>query len=175
MRNDSPDRYGSVTRLLHWGMALLVLTQFLKLGDRIAEGEHWIGQTIVPWHISVGALILVLAVVRLLWAARQYPDRPRPDALVWLVRAGHFLLYVCMFLLPATGVMTMLGGGYGLTVFGVELVASTGTETPWLATLGNLHSPIAWIFVALVVGHAGAALYHHFVRRDPTLRRMLGG
>src|SRR3546814_5531346 len=51
MITDSIQRYGSVTRFLHWGMAVLVATQFLKFGDRLGEGEHWIGQTIVPWHI----------------------------------------------------------------------------------------------------------------------------
>ena len=174
MLDDSSSRYGMVTRYLHWGVGLLILLQFLKLGDRIDEGEHWIGQTIVPWHISVGVLILLLAIVRLAWAARQHPRRPRPDAFVFLVRAGHFLLYACMFLMPVTGIMTMLGGGYGLTVFGIELAPSTGVETPWLIAAGSLHSPIAWAFVALVIGHVGAALYHHVVRRDQTLRRMLG-
>jgi cytochrome b561 len=174
MRDDSPKGYGGTTRLLHWGMGLLILLQFLKLGDRIDEGEHWIGQTIVPLHVSVGAVIFVLAGLRLWWAVRQRPHRPQPEASPAMVRLGHSLLYACMFLLPLTGIAAILGGGYALTVLGVNMVEETGVETPWLGAVGSLHSPIAWTFVALVIGHIAAALFHHFVRRDQTLRRMLG-
>ena len=174
MHNDSPSHYGGPTRLLHWGMGLLIVVQFLKLGDRIDEGEHWIGQTIVPWHVSIGVVIFALALLRLWWAARQGPHRPWPQASPATVRLGHFLLYACMFLLPVTGIAVMLGGGYGLTVLGVNVVARTGVETPWLSAVGGLHSPMSWVFVVLILGHIAAALMHHFFRRDQTLRRMLG-
>ena len=76
--NDSAHRYGSVSRILHWGMALLLTLQFLKLGDRIDEGEHWIGQTLVPTHVSIGVLLLVLVLLRLTWAVVQRGRRPQP-------------------------------------------------------------------------------------------------
>lgn len=173
--NDSQERYSLITRCLHWGMAALVLWQFMKLGDRIDDGEHWIGQTLVPWHISIGVLLLVLGVLRLLWALKERPQRPPhtgPRAL--LVKVGHALLYVVMILLPITGVLLMAGKGYGLTAFGITLIAKSESEIGWMASLGSLHSPIALLFVALVIGHIMAALYHHFVERDGTLQRMLG-
>ncbi|AIL62285.1 cytochrome b [Pseudomonas alkylphenolica] len=172
---DSAHRYGGITRLLHWTMALLIGLQFFKLGDRIDDGEHWIGQTIVPWHISFGGLLLVLIVLRLLWALGQRQQRPQPvGSPALLVKAGHGLLYACMLLMPITGVLVMLGNGYGLKVFGVQLVAKTGVETDWMISLGNLHSPLAWLLVILVVGHIGAALFHHFVKKDDTFKRMGG-
>lgn len=172
---DSARRYGGITRLLHWIMALLIGWQFLKLGDRIHDGEHWIGQTLVPWHISIGGLLLVLIVLRLLWARGQRQQRPQhvgPTAL--LVKVGHGLLYASMLLMPIAGILLMLGNGYGLKVFGLQLVAKTGVEIGWMASLGRLHSPLAWLFVILVVGHIGAALFHHFVQKDDTLKRMAG-
>lgn len=173
--NDSAQRYGAPTRFLHWGMALLILLQFLKLGDRINDGEHWIGQTLVPSHISVGALLLALILVRLLWAASQRKRRPLPDgSIALLVKAGHGLLYLSMIAMPLTGLAVMLGNGYGLKVFGMQLIARSGVETPWLVSLGSLHSPLAWLFLLLVVGHVGAALFHHLVKKDDTLRRMVG-
>ncbi len=174
MRGDSPSHYGGITRFLHWFMGLLVVLQFLKLGDRIKDGEHWVGQTIVPWHVSIGASIFVLAAIRLWWAMRQRPYRPQPEAFPVMVKMGHLLLYACMFLMPVTGIAALLGGGYGLTLFGVDVITKTEVEIPWLGAIGNLHSPIAWMFVALVLGHIAAALFHHFVRRDQTLKRMLG-
>ena len=76
MRRDTPQRYGTVSRLLHWLMAILVLWQALKLFDRIDDGEHWIGQTLVPWHLSIGSLLLLLIVLRIIWALRNVRHRP---------------------------------------------------------------------------------------------------
>ena len=173
MIEDSKARYGKVTMAFHWGMAALIGWQLLKFGDRIAEGEHWIGQTLVPWHLSIGTLLLVLIVARLFWVASQRRYRPAHDpATAWLVRAGHGLLFAGMLAMPVTGVLTMVGGGYGLTAFGLELIAK-GDKVAWASAIGVLHSPVAWTLTALVIGHIAMALFHHFVRRDDTLRRML--
>lgn len=111
--------------------------------------------------------------LRIVWALRERNNRPLQDpATVKLVKAGHGLLYAGMALLPVTGVLIMLGGGYGLTAFGLEIVAE-GEEIAWAASLGNLHSPLACGMGALIVGHIGIALVHHFIQRDDTLRRML--
>ncbi len=170
---DSKQRYGKVSMAFHWGMAVLIGWQLLKLGDRIAEGEHWIGQTLVPWHISIGTLLLGLIVLRLFWMASQRRHRPAHDpATAWLLKAGHGLLFAGMLAMPLTGVLAMVGGGYGLTAFGIELIAEGG-EVAWAAAIGGLHSPIAWALTALIIGHIAMALFHHVIRRDDTLRRMI--
>lgn len=177
MSRDTKERYGVVSRLFHWGIALLVFWQLLKIFDRINEGEHWVGQTLVPYHISIGVLILVLAVFRIAWALGQRnnrPEAPPPPSMAFLARAGHFLLYAGLLLMPLTGIAIMVGNGYGLEVFGIELVAGGGDKIQWLADLGGaLHSPVAWLLLVMVVGHAGMALVHHFVRKDGVLKRML--
>src|SRR3546814_11980422 len=61
---DSKERYGRISRFLHWGMALLIGWQLLKIFDRVADGENWIGQTLVPWHVSIGTLLLLLIAFR---------------------------------------------------------------------------------------------------------------
>lgn len=173
MIKDSPERYGRVSIFLHWLMAVLIGWQLLKIGDRIGDGEHWIGQTLVPWHISIGTLLLCLIVLRTLWALSQRGHRPlQIPATAALVRIGHGLLYAGMVLMPVSGVLAMIGGGHGLTVFGLELVGE-GEEVPWMESLGDLHSPIAWALLILIAGHTGIALIHHFIQRDDTLRRIL--
>lgn len=176
MRADSKERYGTVSRIFHWGVAALVAWQALKLFDRIDDGEHWVGQNLVPWHISIGILILVLVVPRILWARRNRDNRPAgppPPMLGRLAKAGHAALYGALLLMPLTGSAIMIGNGKGLTAFGVELVAE-GPKIPWLADLGgSIHSPLAWVLVLAVIGHAGMALWHRFVRRDDVLQRML--
>lgn len=173
MINDTRQRYGTISRLLHWGIAVLIGWQLLKVFDRIDDGEHWVGQTLVPWHVSIGTLVLLLVLLRLGWARTQRNSRPvQAPATAFLVKAGHALLYVGMVLMPVTGILTMVGNGYGLTAFGVELVAA-GDGIPWMASVGSLHSPVAWGLLVLIAGHAGIALLHHFVRKDGVLRRML--
>lgn len=172
MLEDSKERYGTLTKWLHWGMALLIGWQLMKFGDRIADGEHWVGQTLVPWHVSIGSMLLVLIFARLIWAASQRKDRPEQDPqTARLVKPGHGLLYAGMLLMPLTGMMVMLGGGYGVNAFGLQIIAK-GEELGWAATLGSLHSPLAWALTVLIVGHIGMALLHHFQGKDE-LKRMV--
>lgn len=176
MSRDTKQRYGTLSRLLHWGMAVLVFWQALKLFDRINDGEHWVGQNLVPWHISIGTLIGVLIVLRVFWALRNQGNRPPgppPATLGLLAKAGHVGLYVCLVLMPATGISIMVGNGYGLEAFGLQIVPA-GPEIPWLATFGGvIHSPLAWLLVLLVIGHIVMALWHGLVRKDGVLQRML--
>lgn len=173
MTNDSKQRYGSISRIFHWLMAILLAWQLLKIFDRIDDGEHWVGETLVPWHVSIGSVLAVLIILRVLWAIKQWGNRPEQDpATVVLVRLGHGLLYAGMILMPLTGILTMIGKGYGLAPFGVRLVAK-GEEIPWMAGLGSLHSPIAWVLLVLILGHICIALYHALIKKDGILQRML--
>lgn len=173
--NDTPNCYGVISRAFHWLMAVLILLQFMKFFDRISDGEHWIGQTIVPTHGSLGLILLVLVVLRVLWAVKQRGQRPVVEgALATFAKVGHGLLYLCMILMPVTGALFVLGRGYPLRFFGTPIIPGSGTQTDWMIALGNLHSPIAWLFLLLVLGHVAAAVYHHLALKDDTLRRMLG-
>lgn len=176
MSRDTREKYGTVSRLLHWGMAILVLWQAMKLFDRINDGEHWVGRTLVPWHVSIGTALLVLILLRIVWALRNRrhrPPAPLPPLLGFLAKAGHVALYAALVLMPLTGIAILVGNGYGLRAFGVQLI-SRGGEIPWLAQIGGaLHSPVAWLLVAMIIAHVVMALWHGFIRRDGVLRRML--
>ena len=174
MSMDSKERYGKVTRTLHWAMAFFIGWQFLKFFDRIADGEHWVGENLVSWHSSVGAMILLLVILRVIWALKQKDNRPDNDpAVASLAKAGHRLLYAGMILLPITGMLYIKGLGYPIKAFGIQLFTGSGAETAWMIALGGLHSPIAWTLLIISVGHIGMALVHHFVKRDGVLQRML--
>ncbi|GAA3903236.1 cytochrome b [Halomonas piscis] len=173
--HDTRRRYGAVSLLFHWAMALLIIAQFMALGGYINDGEHWIGNTIVPWHVDIGLLLLVLVSLRVLWMLGQREHRPElrgRHAMQLMAKGGHLLLYVCMILMPVTGILIMVGEGHSLGFFGLQLLAERETEMSWAIMLGESHAPISWLFVALVLGHLGAALYHHFVKHDDTLQRM---
>lgn len=169
---DSSRRYGRVTRLFHWGMTVLIFWQLLKIFDRIDDGEHWVGQTLVSWHIWIGSLLLVAIVARLVWVAVQ-PARPaQAGATAGWARLGHGLLFAGMLLMPVTGVLSMVGRGYGWAPFGLQIVPR-GEEVEWMITVGSFHSPIAWALLILILGHIAAALLHHFVWNDDSLKRIV--
>ncbi|MBZ9574591.1 cytochrome b/b6 domain-containing protein [Modicisalibacter sp. MOD 31.J] len=151
-------RYGFTSRCLHWLVAFLIGWQMLKLTDYIADGEHWIGQTLVPWHVSIGTLLLLVIGLRAVWASR-YRRRTRylRTGRDVLISAGHLALYATMLLMPLTGIFKMIGGGHGLAAFGVVLIPEA-PEIALAASLGEWHAPLSWLLLALIVGHIGFAL-----------------
>lgn len=174
MLHDTHERYGSLTRFFHWLVAVLVLEQFLKFFDRIDEGKHWIGENIVPFHTSVGALILLLVVARLIWRIRQRPNRPLPHGLPGKIgRFAHRIMYACLLLMPPLGALYIYGKGYPVKLFGAEVIAKPAGEVQWAITIGEMHSVLAFLLLFLVLAHIAGALYHHKIRQDDTLKRML--
>lgn len=66
----------------------------------------------------------------------------------------------------------MLYGGFGLAPFGIQIIAK-GDKVPWMSSAGNLRSPGAWAFAALIVGHIVMSLYRPFIKKDNALKRMI--
>lgn len=174
MLNDSQQRYGLITRTFHWFMAVLVLQQFFKFADYINDGKHWLGDTFGPFHTSIGALIMLLAVLRLFWALKQKANRPHTSGLAGkAARITHRIMYFCLIVMPPLGVLYIYGKGYPVKLFGSVLLEKLATETPWMIAVGELHAILAFVLVALVLAHLCGAIYHHVIRRDDTLKRML--
>ena len=89
---DNNQRYGTVSRLLHWGMALLILWQFLSAAahyffeDTAIEAFFW------PTHKPLGVVLLVLIIIRVLWALVNASRRPA--SLNLMSKPGHLALYL---------------------------------------------------------------------------------
>lgn len=92
MIHDSKTRYGHVTRLFHWIMALFIAWPMLKFFDLIDDGEHWVGQTQVPWHISVGTLLPLLILARIVWTTRHRVRPATEPAIALLLKASHICI-----------------------------------------------------------------------------------
>jgi len=172
MIKDTPQKYGAVSRFLHWLMAFMVLAQFLKFGDRINDGEHWVGALVKSIHGSFGVIFMALVILRIVWALAQRDRPPYQGALAVFARLGHWALYACMVLMPLSGILRGVGKGRAVKVFGVEVWPASGVETPWMIAVGQWHSPVAWTLLVLVLGHVAMGVYHHVVQRDGTLARM---
>ena len=174
MRQNTKARYGSVARSLHWLTALIILSN-IALGlwaERIPLEQMALKVQVFSFHKTLGLAALDVALVRIGWALSQRERPPQQGPTAVLSSIGHKLLYLLMVAMPATGSAYVVGNGYGLKLFGVQLIERSGVETPWLIALGEWHPPLAWLTLLTVAGHVGAALLHHFVFKDDTLRRM---
>jgi cytochrome b561 len=181
------DAFGSVAKALHWLIAAFFLCSYASVYYAIVftvDGMR-ANDIAVQLHITCGILVAGLILLRIVWRhGNVRPTLPPGPALEHLTaRIIHASLYACMILMPVTGYL----GTYrdaewlGLPNFGrtaaFEWIAER-FDTRWEAfevPMDFLHrdvggSKLVWILIAL---HVGAALYHHFVRRDGTLLRML--
>jgi len=168
----SADSYGAVAISIHWLTAaaiLGVLGTGLSL-DRVGEEAE---TGVLRVHVVFGITAFALTILRIVWwlfADRrppEAPDQPRWQAAVaWGV---HRLLYLAILIMGASGIAMIALSGAGDILFG-------GAQRPLpnffdYAPRGP-HGLVAWLLMALVALHAGAALYHQFVLRDRLLARM---
>jgi cytochrome b561 len=174
---DNGLRYGLVTRLFHWTMALLILWQFSGLVINRLFGRSALTDLLNITHGSLGAAILVLAILRALWGLYNLRHRPAHEngALGLAARIGHALLYVLMLAIPAMAILRATGSEWGLSLFGLQLVPRGGERVEWMVAPANLlHGALAWTLLAMIAAHIAMALVHRFVWKDEVLNRMAG-
>ncbi len=184
--------WGWPARLLHWVMALMILT-LLGIGTYMSEIETDLVHQfqMVQTHKSFGFTVFVLALLRLLWRWRNPVTPELPAAMPgWqktASHASHGLLYILMLWLPLSGWLMASAsplnnpGAYPVQiknkVFGLfEMPDPFANGTEALANVFHTaHAGGALLLALILVVHAGAALKHHFVERDTILRRMIRG
>ena len=178
---DSPDRYGLISRALHWAMAYLLLWQFAIILAWSIFGESDLLKAITdlgPYHQTVGLLTVVLVTIRAAWAFVNRKRRPAHKA-GWPGRAalaGHRTLYALMFTIPALAILRSYGKGEGLAQWGIELLPATGQKIAWMiAPADALHGLLSWLLCMLIAGHIAMAVIHTAVLKDDILARMAGG
>lgn len=161
-------RYRSIVVWIHWITALVVVTQVV-IGfafHRFFERGTPERMELFAWHKTIGALILVLALVRLAVRLMNPPPPYPSDFPKWerfLAVWNHRLFYVLLVALPLTGLTAVSGRAEDGTVpllFGLSLPAIPGIpeENPF----GDVHVILVWTTLALVVLHVSAALYNQF-------------
>src|SRR3954471_5407396 len=171
--------YSVTARVLHWLVAALVLPM-IALGIIIAN--EWGGpvqQPLYDLHKSIGALLLPLIIVRLVYRL-VYPPLPLPADIPALqqfaAHATHWTLYGLLLVQPVVGMIATSAYPAPLPMFGLfELPHVWPENRPLSERLFALHRWMGIAIAAVAAIHIGAALQHHFVRRDRGLMRMLTG
>ena len=166
--------YHPVSIALHWLMFLLFAAAllFIELRGNVPKGSP-LRDVLRGWHVDAGLLVLLFAFVRVgsrVGFGGPKPIGPRLQAAA--ASALHGVLYLVMFLLPITGVVFSQAGGHDVALFGWTLPHLVAPNPALRASVRDVHELLGNAVYFLVGIHALAALWHHFVVKDETLRRM---
>jgi cytochrome b561 len=170
-----PVSYPLLARVLHWATAVLLLILF-GLGVSMTR---WIPDEqkirVYSWHEWVGLTVFALTALRLGWRLTHRP--PPIDIPAW-EKAVAAIVYVAMYLVliaqPIVGWLMSTAFGFPVVYLGLVPVPAPVSEDRALAErLQGVHETLAYILVLLFVAHVSGVLYHHLVRRDTVLSRMV--
>ena len=168
-------RYDATARFFHWSMAGLITVVFAAsfAFDAVPKDTEYV---LVQLHMIAGLLILALYAARLAWRVSHRPPPVDPQVGPLMTRVaglGHLLLYVLMLAVPLIGLAVIFLRGRGID-FGVFTIPSPLTADRSAArSAKELHELLAWGLMVLAAGHAAVAIWHHRVRRDGVLLRMM--
>lgn len=170
-------RYTATAIALHWLAALLVLFTF-PLGVYMHElALSPFKLKLISYHKWLGVTIFLLTVMRLAWRATHVPPPLAETIPLWQQRAAHslhFLLYVLLLAIPLSGWLMSSAKGTPVVYLGlVQLPDLVGKDKALGDLLAEIHKMLNFGLLALVGMHVAAALKHHFIDRDTTLRRIL--
>jgi cytochrome b561 len=176
----SPLGKASYTRFaiaMHWSVAVLILAN-ISIGlymDTFPHNSTGFNR-ILFYHASIGSLILMLFVPRVLWRLTHTPPALPSTVAKWQVAASHALhgiLYVLMLLVPLTGYIHRLAGAHPVNFFGLgELPVFVGKSESLRLLTDILHRSLVFTFAFLLIGHIAAALKHKLLNRDGVFERM---
>jgi len=180
-----PDgQYGTVAKWFHWitvGLIAIALPTGFVLEHITDANDGATKMGFYAIHESAGLTILICAIARLAWRAMN-PPPAYPDHLPPLMRAAaagtHHALYALLILQPLLGFFATNAWGFplqGQTAYlgFIDLPKFMDTWEGLAKVLGTLHTIGGYLFLVLLIAHIGAAVFHHAIRRDGTLMRIL--
>ncbi len=176
MTEDPSSQYNCFSRFLHWVMACLMIGMLI-LGLMLDALPKEYKFTAILTHKSFGITILALVLIRLIW--RFLSAQPAPSVLLTKAQEtaasfAHYMLYVLMIAMPLSGWALSSAAGYPVGVFGLfNLPTLTEKSHAMHEAMKETHELYGNMLIALIALHAGAALYHHFIKKDDILKRML--
>lgn len=176
---NSEAQWGHVARLLHWSVAVLVIG-LAVVGLLMQELPNSLFKLkVYAWHKSFGLTVLALVVLRLCWRFVD-PRPPYPASMPrWQQRlsdAAHGLMYVLLLAMPLSGWLYNSASNFPLRWFDLAKVPPLLAANPDLKPVFLAAHQYGFYLLGLLFAvHVGAALHHHFVKRDATLARMLPG
>lgn len=169
--------YSPAEKFLHWLIVLLVLTQFVIATLMSEIGPDTVPGTLINLHLSFGVLIWIVMAIR--YVHRLFDPVPldMSGSPAWervIAYITHLLFYFMLLVGPFLGWASASAHKLPVSVFGiVTLPDIAAPKARWALTAGDIHTYMMWTLLALIGLHVLAVLYHHLVRHDGVLQRML--
>ena len=169
--------YTRTAKGLHWLMTILffgLLALGFYMHDLPLSPEKL---QLYSWHKWAGVTAFLLVWLRLFWRITHRPPAlpaGMPKLIQFAAHAGHFMLYALMIAIPLSGWLMSSAKGFQTVYFGVLPIPDLLAKDKVLGDLLlEVHEMLNFTLVALVIGHAAAALKHHLIDRDDVMRSML--
>jgi cytochrome b561 len=176
---NTTDRFGLVAIILHWVIALTIFGLF-GVGWYMIDLTYYdeLKYTMPSIHKSAGMLLILVFLISLLWKLINLTPKPVGDSSRFEIiasRLAHLWLSGLIAIILISGYLIPTAKGLGISVFGWFEVPAIITSIPQQEDVtGLIHKYAAYTIIGLALLHAAAALKHHFINKDDTLRRMLG-
>lgn len=167
-------RHARMTIVLHWLTALLVVALW-TIGQTIDFAPKGVARMDYrSIHMTLGVMLSAVVVVRLVWRTTRGGMLPalQQGLILVVARTAHWLLYVALLAAVTLGLLTAWAQGDSLYDL-VTVPQWHPGDRPFIHQIGDWHALAANIVLIGAGVHSAAALFHHFVLRDETLRRML--
>jgi cytochrome b561 len=179
---NNEQRYGTVAIMLHWLMAV-VLVALIVVGIYMVSlpdvGFDKKKAALIIYHKELGILAFAMAGLRLAWRVGNALPRlveNLPDWQKVIARLVHLFFYALMFALPITGWIMSSATGIPVSFLGLfELPDLVAYNERLFHSFIDIHKWLGYALIVLILIHAAAALRHHFLFKDETLKKMLPG
>lgn len=169
-----PRQFTAFSRLLHWIMAVMIVTM-LAIGVAMVASladYHWLASIHRPLGIAILAMVVVRLVNRLASPIPPYPTT-MTRAEKFIARSSEYLMYGLMIALPLVGWGMLSAARYPVVLYGsVHLPFILPHNAMSFAMLRKTHTVLAYSFFAAILAHFSAILFHTFVVRDRIFDRM---
>jgi len=176
------DALSKTTIAFHWIIAISILG-LVPLGFYM---RYTYNLELYYYHKSIGVLVLMLALARVIWRIREGWPTPDPEHKPWekvSASAIHWILLISTVAIPISGIMYSGAGGFGVHIFDWNIIPPNPSPTnpskmvPYNELVYKLgvfgHTKLIYIPLAAIALHTLGALKHHYIDKDNTLKRIL--
>ena len=169
-------KYTSTAQFLHWILAILILGM-IGLGWYMMSIEK---QPNSEWyfnlHKSIGLIVASLVMSRIVWRATHRRASLPKSVAAWQAMLSAFIqatLYICMIVMPMTGIAGAAFSRDGLAFFGMALHRFVSPDHAIPELMFSVHGAVVWVLVFLILLHVAGAFKHLIFDRDGVFQRML--
>jgi len=178
MIKDSDSYYGTISRFFHWVVAMLLIIN-LFIGYLLFDGniEDIQKDSCYIWHKNIGITIFFLTILRIGWrVVNKMPILEASNA-NWqrvIAKINICLMYIITLLLTISGIVMVSFKIGDVYYFDFLLVKSNINKYEDINnSISTIHIVCAAIILLSVTLHSCAAIYHHFILKDRTLKKIL--